>query len=240
MIKHFISPAYLLHISHTWLQSSAIIAFALLSVGLWLGLAWSPADYVQGETVRIMYIHVPAAWGAMLTYFGMAILSLYAFLRQNPTAHILTRSMASIGFCLCIVSLVTGAIWGKPTWGTWWVWDARLTSMLILAFLYAGYIITTSYVKPEQQALKISAILAIIGSINLPIIKWSVDWWYTLHQPASILRLAKPAIHWQMLVPLLIMALGMAALCFCLFLMQLRTYLVQQKVISALLRRTSS
>jgi heme exporter protein C len=239
MIKNFISPAYLLRLSHAWLKPSAVIACVLLGGGLWLGLAWSPADYVQGETVRIMYVHVPASWGAMLTYFGMAIMSLYAFLRQNPTAHLLTRSMASIGFCLCIVSLVTGAIWGKPTWGTWWVWDARLTSMLILAFLYAGYIITNSYVKPEQQALKISAILAIIGSINLPIIKWSVDWWHTLHQPASILRLAKPAIHWQMLVPLLIMALGMAALCFCLFLMQLRIYLIRQKVIAVLLRRAS-
>lgn len=239
MFKHFISPAMLLRISHNWVRPSLLIASILLSVGLWLGLAWSPADYVQGETVRIMYIHVPASWGALLTYLGMAIMSLYAFLKQNPAAHILTKAMAPVGLCLCIISLVTGAIWGKPTWGTWWVWDARLTSMLVLSFLYGGYIVATSHIKPEQQALKVAAVLAIIGSINLPIIKWSVNWWHTLHQPASVLRLAKPAIHWQMLIPLMVMAVGMAALCFALFLMTLYNHLGQQKVIADLLRRES-
>lgn len=237
MIKKLVSPLYLLKLSQQTFMPMAITAVTLLSAGLSLGLFWSPADYVQGETVRIMYVHVPASWGAMLAFFGMAVTSLYAFIRQNPTAHILTRSMAPIGLCLCIISLVTGAIWGKPTWGTWWVWDARLTSMLILAFLYGGYILAATYVKPEQQALKIAAVLAIIGSINLPIIKWSVDWWHTLHQPASILRLSKPAIHWQMMIPLFVMAFGMAALCFCFFLVQLKTHLSEQKIISNLIKR---
>lgn len=237
-MKQIISPVFLLRISQSWLRPSAWIAGGLLLLGFWLSLIWSPADYVQGETVRIMYVHVPASWGAMMTYFAMAVLSLYAFLKQNPTAHILTRSMAPVGLCLCMISLLTGAIWGKPTWGAWWVWDARLTSMLILGFLYAGYILVCAFVKPEQHALKVAAILAIIGSINLPIIKWSVNWWHTLHQPASILRLAKPAIHWQMLVPLLSMAFGMAALCFCFFLITLRGNLLQQKFLALLLRKT--
>lgn len=237
MLKYIMSPAYLLRISQAWLYPSLFSAVSLLAAGLYLGLIWSPADFVQGETVRIMYVHVPASWGAMLTYAGMAGMSLYAFLKQNPTAHLITKAMAPIGFMLSLISLVTGAIWGKPTWGAWWVWDARLTSMLILSFLYMGYLLATTYIKPEQQALKVAAVLAILGSINLPIIKWSVDWWHTLHQPASILRLARPAIHWSMMVPLFTMAFGLAALCLSLFLAQLRLHLIQQKTLSHILRR---
>jgi heme exporter protein C len=232
-----LSSPSLLKMSQAWARPAALVAAVLLISGVWLGLVWSPADAVQGETVRIMYVHVPASWGAMLTYFGMAVTSLYAFLKQNPTAHLLTKSMAPVGFFLCLVSLTTGSIWGKPTWGTWWVWDARLTSMLILAFLYGGYILVITCIKPEQQALKVAAVLAIIGSLNLPIIKGSVDWWHTLHQPATILRFAKPALHWKMGVPLLVMALGMAALCFCLFLVSLHQQLTYQKIMSTLLRK---
>lgn len=237
MFQFMQTPTTLLSWCQKW-QKLPLIAGTILTIfGLWLGLVWSPVDYVQGETVRIMYIHVPTSWGAMMTYFAMAIASGYAFVKQNPMAHRITRAMAPIGFVLSLISLSTGAIWGKPTWGDWWVWDARLTSMLILCLLYASYIITAHFIKPEQQALKVSAILAIIGSINLPIIKWSVTWWHTLHQPASILRLDKPAMHWMMMTPLFVMAFGLAFLCFYLFLQILQNDLYRQKLIATLLRQ---
>lgn len=237
MLNFLHHPSSLISWSQKWQRLVLMISVGLTSMGLWLGLFWSPADYVQGETVRIMYIHVPASWGAMMAYFAMAVVSLYAFIKQAPMAHTITRSIAPIGFVLSLVSLITGAIWGKPTWGDWWVWDARLTSMLVLCLLYMSYLLTTAYVKPEQHALRISALLAIIGSINLPIIKWSVTWWHTLHQPASIIRFAKPAMHWQMLTPLLVMAFGLAFLCFYLFLQILQNHLRQHKLIATLLRQ---
>lgn len=233
------TPSKIMVWSEIWQTRILLAGIILTSIGLWLSLVTSPADYVQGETVRIMYIHVPASWGAMMTYFAMAIMSLYAFIKQNPLAHTITRSMAPVGFVLSLISLSTGAIWGKPTWGDWWVWDARLTSMLILCLLYASYIVTTTFIKPEQQALKIASLLAIIGSINLPIIKWSVTWWHTLHQPASILRLAKPALHWQMMTPLFVMAFGLAFLCFYLFLRILQNHLREQKLIATIIRLSS-
>ncbi len=237
MFKFLQTPTALLTWSQKWQTIPLVFGITLTSIGLWLALIWSPVDYVQGETVRIMYVHVPASWGAMLTYFAMAIASGYAFIKQNPIAHWLTRAMAPVGLLLSLISLITGAIWGKPTWGDWWVWDARLTSMLILCLLYASYIITAYCVKPEQQALRIAAILAIIGSINLPIIKWSVTWWHTLHQPASIIRFDKPAIHWMMMVPLFVMAFGLACLCFYLFLQILCNELQRRKLIALLLRQ---
>lgn len=238
MLKFLQTPTNLLAWSQKWQKPTLAVGFSLISAGIWLALIWSPVDSVQGETVRIMYIHVPASWGAMMTYFAMAITSGYAFIKQNPMAHWITRAMAPVGLVLCLMSLITGAIWGKPTWGGWWVWDARLTSMLILCLLYASYIVTAHIIKPEQQALKISAILAIIGSINLPIIKWSVTWWHTLHQPASILRLSKPAIHWMMMLPLFVMAFGLAFICFYLFLQILQNELHHRKLVAQLLRKS--
>jgi heme exporter protein C len=219
-----------------WISYLIPLTLIFLSLGLWLSLVSSPPDYLQGETVRIMYVHVPASWGALATYFGMAILSIYAFIKQAPMAHLLTKAMAPVGALLCAISLLTGSIWGKPTWGTWWVWDARLTSMFILFLLYLGYLLTVYQMKPETQALKTAAFIAIVGSLNLPIIKWSVTWWNTLHQPASIMRLAKPAIHQEMLIPLGIMTVGFMAICLLLFCLNLKLLLNQRRLRTALMR----
>lgn len=213
----------------------AIISLVLLAIGLSLSFWGSPIDYQQGETVRIMYIHVPCSWGAMATYFLMAFVSAYGFIKQLPLAHVMTKAMAPIGFCLCLVSLMTGSIWGKPTWGTWWVWDARLTSMLILGLLYLSYILLTH--NTNNQSDKIAGFIVILGSVNLPIIKWSVDWWHTLHQPASIMRLGKSAIHWQMLIPLFVMAFGLACFSITLFLIRLRSELNHRRLIAQQIRK---
>lgn len=219
-----------------WTPRTTILAIFLILIGVWFALISSPPDYLQGETVRIMYIHVPCSWGALITYFAMAFLSLYAFITQIPMIHLLTKAMAPIGTLLCFLSLITGAIWGKPTWGTWWVWDARLTSMFILMILYVGYLITVYHMKPEHKALKTAAIIALIGSVNLPIIKWSVNWWTTLHQPASIMRIAKPAIAPEILLPLGLMTLAMISFCLTLFFLNLRL-LLSQRLLKALILR---
>lgn len=226
----FLKPTLLLAHLDRWIPRMIFITLPLLAIGLWFALYYSPEDMVQGETVRIMYVHVPASWGALLTYFGMALVSIYAFVKQHPLSHLLTKAMAPVGTLLCLISLVTGAIWGKPTWGTWWVWDARLTSMLMLFFLYGGYLLTVNYIKPESQALKTAALIAIIGSLNLPIIKWSVTWWNTLHQPASIMRSSKPAIHLDMLIPLTIMTVAMISLSYFLFLVHLRLLITKKRL----------
>lgn len=230
MIFFLSKPSFALAFLDRWIPRLSYGTALIMAMGLWLALVASPIDEVQGETVRIMYIHVPASWGALLTYFGMAVVSCYAFVKQMPMAHLLTKAMAPIGTLLCAISLLTGAIWGKPTWGTWWVWDARLTSMLLLFFLYIGYLMTVYYVKPETKALKTAAIIALIGSLNLPIIKWSVTWWNTLHQPASLMRIAKPAIHMEMLIPLLVMTAALFSLCLLLFFLSVRIMLMKNKL----------
>lgn len=236
MISVLSKPSFALNYLNRWIPRLAYGTGLILAIGLWLALVDSPVDAVQGETVRIMYIHVPASWGALITYFGMALVSCYGFVKQYPMAHLLTKAMAPIGTLLCAISLLTGAIWGKPTWGTWWVWDARLTSMLLLLFLYGGYLITVYQVKPEGKALKTAAIIALIGSLNLPIIKWSVTWWSTLHQPASLMRIAKPAIHMEMLIPLAVMTVGLICFSLLLFFINLRLLLGKHRLRSLLLK----
>lgn len=218
--------------STVWFEAGSIV---LLMVGLALSFLGSPADYQQGETVRIMYVHVPCSWGAMATYFLMAVVSGYGFIKQAPLATVITKAMAPVGLSLCLVSLATGSIWGKPTWGTWWVWDARLTSMMILALLYVAYVLLTH--RGTLQNDRVAGFIVIIGSVNLPIIKWSVDWWHTLHQPASIMRFAKSAIHWQMMIPLLVMAMALACLSITLFLIRLRSELNQRRLLARQLKR---
>jgi len=230
MMSFLSKPSAALDFLNRWIPRLSYGTVLLIIMGLWLVLVGSPADEVQGETVRIMYIHVPASWGALLTYFGMALVSCYAFVKQVPMAHLLTKAMAPIGTLLCGISLLTGAIWGKPTWGTWWVWDARLTSMLVLFFLYGGYLMTVYQMKPETKALKTAAIIALVGSLNLPIIKWSVTWWNTLHQPASLMRIAKPAIHVDMLIPLVVMTTALFCLCLLLFFISMRILLGQNRL----------
>lgn len=236
MLRDYLKPTWVNSHLDRWTPRLAILSMGLLCVGLWLALITSPQDYLQGETVRIMYIHVPASWGALLTYFGMAIVSLYAFVKQAPMAHLLTKAMAPIGALLCLISLLTGAIWGKPTWGTWWVWDARLTSMFILFLLYLGYLLVVYQTKPESKALKSASLIAIIGSFNLPIIKWSVTWWNTLHQPASVMRFDKPAIHVDLLTPLMVMTLALFFVCLTLFYLNMKVLVTQSRLRSHMMR----
>jgi heme exporter protein C len=179
----------------------------ILAIGLYMSFA-APADYQQGTTVRIMYIHVPFAWLAMLCYSLMAASALGTLVWRHPLADVALKSAAPIGAVFTALALITGSIWGKPMWGTWWVWDARLTSELILLFLYLGYIAFRASFDDLQRADRASAILAIVGVINVPIIHYSVEWWTTLHQPASVTRFAKPTIAMSMLVPLFIMLVG--------------------------------
>ena len=176
-----------------------------LIIGLWFAIFNSPPDYLQGETVRIMYVHVPSAWMALFIYSSMAVASIIGLIYGHLVAFIYAKSVAPIGAVFTLICLVTGSLWGKPMWGTWWVWDARLTSMFILLFIYLGFIIVSKSFNDPVKGDKISSIFAIIGFINIPIIKFSVDIWTTLHQPATISKLDTPSIHIDMLIPLLVM-----------------------------------
>ena len=202
------NPTRFLRISDTVLPWLAALTVALIGAGLYLGLVVAPADYQQGDTVRIMFVHVPASWSAMFTYAVMAGASAIGLVWKQPLADIAAKSAAPIGAAFTLISLVTGSLWGKPMWGTWWVWDARLTSMLILLFLYIGYMALWETVDDPERGAKAAAILALAGAVNLPIIKFSVDWWNTLHQPASVARMDGPAIHASILTPLLIMGVA--------------------------------
>jgi len=190
-----------------WLQPW-IMALGLLTgaAGLYFGLFASPADYQQGETVRIMYVHVPSAWMAMFIYVVMAAAAGSFLIWKHPLADVAAQAAAPVGAGFTLMALVTGALWGQPMWGTWWVWDARLTSVLILFFLYLGYIALVNAFDDPERGSKAGAILLLVGVVNIPIIKFSVDWWNTLHQPASVARMDGPSIDPSMLLPLLLMA----------------------------------
>jgi heme exporter protein C len=191
-----------------WCAGAAALGIAL---GLYLGLVEAPADYQQGETVRIMFVHVPSAWLALGLYTAMALASASGLIWRHPVADLLAKATAPVGAGFTLIALVTGSLWGKPMWGTWWVWDARLTSVLVLFFLYLGYMaIWEAYDDPTRGA-RAAAILALVGFINVPIVKFSVDWWNTLHQPASVVKAGGPAIHPAILTPLLVMAGGFFA-----------------------------
>jgi heme exporter protein C len=209
---------------------SLIAFFGFLVAGLVFGLLVSPEDYQQGSTVRIMYVHVPSAWLAMFTYGFMAIFSFGYLVWRNPIAYYIARAAAPIGAVFTAICLITGSLWGYPTWGTWWVWDARLTSVLILLFLYLGYLaLDDAFIDAEREA-KSSSILSVIGAINLPIIKYSVEWWNTLHQPASVFRLDGPTIDGSMLTPLLLMGIAWFALFYVLLGLRVRNILIQKKL----------
>jgi heme exporter protein C len=184
----------------------AVIAWIVtFAVAIYFALVASPPDYQQGEAVRMMYVHVPAAWMALGIYCFMALANASGFIWKNPFSFILSTSAAPIGACFCFLCLVTGSLWGKPIWGTWWVWDARLTSMLILFFFYIGYLVLYHTYDQKEKGEKAAALLSLVGIVNIPIIKFSVNWWNTLHQPASLLRKGGIAIAPQMLAPLLLM-----------------------------------
>ena len=210
-----------------FLVITTIISFM---IGSYFALYGSPPDYIQGDSMRIMYVHVPSAWWALMSYSVLAVSCAIWFITRNPVFNLIAKSIAPIGAVFTLIALVTGSIWGKPTWGVWWVWDARLTSMLLLFFLYLAYIFLWQAISNKDLASKISAALAMIGFINVPIIKFSVDWWNTLHQPASISKFSSPSIDESMLVPLFIMAF--ASLCFLItmFSVRLRIEFIETRI----------
>lgn len=234
----FANPARFMALSDWLLPLCALVTAVLLVTGLYLALFDSPADYQQGETVRIMYIHVPSAWLAMFGYMVMAGASAVALIFRHPLADIAAKSAAPIGAAFTFLALVTGSLWGRPMWGTWWVWDARLTSMLILFFLYLGYMALWATIEEPVRAGRAAAVLALVGSINVPIIHYSVVWWNTLHQPASVFRIDGPTIATSMLMPLLIMALGFTLFFVTLLLLRMRTEILRRRVRVLRLART--
>ena len=201
----------------------------VLSVGLTEALILSPEDYKQSDAVRIMYVHVPAAWISLGIFSSITFLSISGFIFKNKNFFLIAKSLAPSGFVFNIIALVTGSIWGKPTWGTWWAWDARITSMLILALFYAMYLTSWRIYESEEKVFKITTFITILGIVNVPIIKYSVDWWNTLHQPASINILSKSSIHSSMLFPLLIMTVAFALFSLLIFLMKYKTELIKVK-----------
>ena len=205
------------------------IFFILLLVSLSFALVFSPPDYLQGDSVRIMYVHVPSAWIGLASFTCIALLSIANFIFKTKNLIIITKSIAPLGLMFTCLAIVTGSLWGQPTWGTWWAWDARLTSMFILALFYIGYIVSHKFILNEDRANKISSLIAIIGLINIPIIKFSVDWWNTLHQPASIKLTGTSTIHSSMLMPLLLMFFVMLLYCALIFLMKYKTEIIRIK-----------
>ena len=200
-----------------------------LSVGLVEALILSPPDYLQSDSVRIMYVHVPSAWVSLGIFSSIAFLSIGNFIFKNKNFSLIAKSLAPSGLVFNIIALVTGAIWGKPTWGTFWAWDARITSMLILALFYGMYILSWKIFEDKLQVTKITSIIAIIGLVNVPIIKFSVEWWTTLHQPSSIKILSDSAIHSSMILPLFLMTAAFVLFSLLIFLMKYNTELIKIK-----------
>ena len=201
----------------------------VLSIGLSEALIFSPQDYKQGDAVRIMYVHVPAAWISLGIFSLITFLSIFGYIFKVQNFFLISKSLAPSGFVFNIIALVTGSIWGKPTWGTWWAWDARITSMLILALFYGMYILAWRIFEDKDKVFKVTLIITILGIINVPIIKYSVDWWNTLHQPASINILTKSSIHVSMLLPLILMTAAFALFSVLIFLMKYNTELIKIK-----------
>ena len=201
----------------------------VLSIGLTEALFLSPEDYKQSHSVRIMYVHVPSAWISLGIFSLIAFLSLVSFIFKNKNFSLISKSLAPSGFVFNIIALVTGAIWGKPTWGTWWAWDARITSMLILALFYFMYLLSWRIFENNERAIKITSLIAILGVINVPIAKFSVEWWSTLHQGSSVKILSNTSIHTSMLIPLTIMTAAFALFSILIFLMKYNTELIKIK-----------
>ena len=206
-----------------------LLFILVVSIGLTEALILSPEDYKQSHSVRIMYVHVPAAWISLGIFSTITILSVVGYIFKIKNFFLISKSLAPSGFVFNIIALVTGSIWGKPTWGTWWAWDARITSMLILALFYLMYLIAWRIYEDKEQVFKVTSIITILGIINVPIIKYSVDWWNTLHQPASINILSKSTIHSSMLLPLMIMTAAFALFSLLIFLMKYNTELIKIK-----------
>jgi heme exporter protein C len=239
MFHRFANPARFMRLSAALMPWAAALTLVLMATGFYLALAGSPADYQQGETVRIMYVHVPAAWMALFCYAGLAAASAVAIVWKHPLSDLAAKATAPVGACFTFLALVTGSLWGKPMWGTWWVWDARLTSVLILFFLYLGYMALRGAFDSPARGARAAAILALVGFVNVPIIKFSVDWWNTLHQPTSVFKMDGPAIHPSMLAPLLVMALAYTAFYLWVLLLRVRGEIAASKIRAIRMRQAA-
>ena len=228
MFKYF-EPSKIFSITSKAPKYVLFLFIIVLSIGLVEGLIFSPEDYIQSDTVRIMYVHVPAAWITLGIFSVITVLSTTGYIFKLRNFFLISKSLAPSGLVFCIIALVTGSIWGKPTWGTWWAWDARITSMLILSLFYLIYLIAWRIYSESDQVFKITSIITLIGIINVPIIKYSVDWWNTLHQPASINIFSKSTIHSTMLFPLFLMTAAFALFSLLIFLMKYNTELIKIK-----------
>ena len=229
-MHRFANPARFMRLAEPILPWTSVGALAAILLALYFGIFGSPADYQQGETVRIMYVHVPAAWMALFAYTLMALASGSFLIWRHPLADLSAQAAAPIGAGFTAIALVTGALWGQPMWGTWWVWDARLTSVLILFFLYLGYMALVNGFDDPERGSRMGAILALVGFVNVPIIKFSVNWWNTLHQPASISRLDAPAIDTSMLIPLLLMAIGFKLFFISILILRIKIHLLKKRI----------
>jgi len=239
-MHRFANPTRFLKLISALQPWAMVVRVLCLAAGLYFALIVSPADYQQSETVRIMYVHVPASWMAMFCYTAMAGASAAGLIWRHLTAFVVARATAPIGAAFTFLALATGSLWGKPMWGTWWVWDARLTSVLILLFLYLGYMALESAFDDRSRGMRAAAILAIVGAVNVPIIKFSVDWWNTLHQPASVVKIDGPAIHSSMLTPLLLMAVGYTAFYFWVMFVRVRAEFNDARIQALRLRQTEA
>jgi heme exporter protein C len=217
-------------LSHTLTPWLAAATLALFAWGLVGGLLLAPTDYQQGDSFRIMYVHVPAAWMSMFVYVTMAVAGGVALIWKLKLAEIVSRACAPLGASFTFLALVTGSIWGKPMWGTWWVWDARLTSVLVLFIMYLGLIALQETIEDPARAAKAAAVLTLVGVVNIPVIKFSVDWWNTLHQPSSVFRMGGSSIDMSMLVPLLIMAVAFSLLFVIVHLMAMRNEILRRRI----------
>jgi heme exporter protein C len=229
-MHRFANPARFTRIADGILPFAAAGTVVALAVGFYLALFVAPADYQQGESVRIMYVHVPSAWMALFIYVAIAVASAVALIWRHPLADLAAKAASPVGAGFAFLTLVTGSLWGRPMWGTWWEWDGRLTSMLILFFLYLGHMALMNAFEDSQRGYRAAAILALVGVVNIPIIKFSVDWWSTLHQPASVLRLDGPTIHPSMLWPLLIVALGFKLYFLTVVLLRIKSELIAARL----------
>src|SRR5437762_3338183 len=232
MISRFANPTRFMRFSATALPWCTWSAFGVIAIALYFALVAAPPDYQQGETVRIMSIHVPAAWMALSIYLFVAVASGVALVWRHPLAEIAAAAAAPIGAAFTFVCLATGSLWGRPMWGAWWVWDARLTSVLVLFFIYLGYIALVNAFDEPSRGARAGSVLALVGVVNLPIVKFSVDWWNTLHQPASVVRLGGPRIDIAMLVPLVVMAAGFSLLFLALAMLRMRAALNERKALA--------
>ena len=224
-----INPSRIFHWIEKLINFINSIFFILLIIALTFALILSPPDYLQGDSVRIMYVHVPSAWIGLASFTSIALLSILSFIFKIKNLNLITKSIAPIGLLFTCLAIITGSLWGQPTWGTWWAWDARITSMVILSIFYILFILAHKLIKKEDKANKVSNIIAIIGLVNIPVIKYSVDWWNTLHQPASIKLDGTSSIHSSMLLPLMLMLLVLLLYCALILLMKYKTEIIRIK-----------